>query len=240
MKLHEILDKEINIPRSDKAVSGFMYSKNLSIIGSGIQSIVYASKKYPNAVVKVVYITGSDDPVYQFLRVCLNNKGNPFFPKIYNVKQYNAKEMTAADHEYADQFCDVGMAPDYAKQLLVMVVEKLADFNKLSQPTQHEILDNLGITVENALKVGVMSTAFHMDRDQHTLRKFSMGHLFRRADGRALLRKLSTDKNFSNALRVLEPLFKHFDADMHFNNVMVRPGSEQLVIVDPVSRIYPE
>lgn len=95
MLLNEILDKSHpNIKSSSIPMSRFRdleyYTPNKwNDIGVGQQSKVFAYDKHPGKVVKITMaLNGKEDPAYQFLRVCLSHQNNPFFPKIYNVKQY--------------------------------------------------------------------------------------------------------------------------------------------------------
>lgn len=66
-------------------------------IGSGINSNVFSHDKCSNIAIKEINVMGpkgEEDSNYQFLRLCLKHQDNPWFPKIYNVKQYpNSKKI---------------------------------------------------------------------------------------------------------------------------------------------------
>ena len=51
-----------------------------------------------------------------------------------------------------------------------------------------------------------------------------------------MVRQRTNDPYLKEALRLLEPIFNRGNADLHFQNMMVRlkSGNEQLVLMDPV------
>lgn len=57
---------------------------------------------------------------------------------------------------------------------------------------------------------------------------------FKKPEWRVKYASRSPDANFKKALRLLEPLFRHYGPDMHFDNVMVR-GNGEIVLLDPVT-----
>ena len=64
---------------------------------------------------------------------------------------------------------------------------------------------------------------------------------FNNAENRKKIRQITTDRNFANALRLLEPILSNtaYESDMHINNFMLRPDGH-LVIIDPATRYFDE
>jgi len=97
MKLKDLLNEELAKSIKDLSISKKFLekeptSKYWNDLGSGTFAIAYEPKKQiGNKVVKVLEIYDETDPSYQFLRLCKNHQNNPFFPRIYNVKQYKNK-----------------------------------------------------------------------------------------------------------------------------------------------------
>lgn len=56
---------------------------------------------------------------------------------------------------------------------------------------------------------------------------------FENAKFRADLQKTVVDPKLKQALRLMEPLFKHYQQDMHFGNIMTRQNGD-IVFIDPV------
>jgi hypothetical protein len=225
MKLHHIIEKQLDIPRSKKAISGIIQNKNTHVLGSGIQAIAYAHKKHPNSIVKAIAVSGKDDPAYQFLRICVNHPDNPFFPTVYKAKMYNTREMSDSELEFVEAQLSLGMAPEESLYQILCVVERLKEFSLERGTTQCEILANLGIVKFRKV-----------DNNNIGAFRVEAANVFKTKESRSLLYQRATDPQLKQALKLLEPLFNKYDPDMHLGNVMLR--GTQLVIVDPVSRIY--
>ena len=103
MLLNEILTKPINRisistkPTRDKNRThgfdwlkdgGYDLPKKWSVLGHGAQASAFLHNG-SNTAVKVMYVEGTSDPAYQFLRLALNHQNNIHFPKIYAYKQYS-------------------------------------------------------------------------------------------------------------------------------------------------------
>lgn len=235
MKLFEILDKSIKgLRTSNKEVQDTIRNTNQRVIGIGAQAIAYLHQKFPNQIIKTIQISGTNDPQYQFLRLCLKHQNNPYFPKIFAVKQYKTKDVSRKERsdkfselqgEYGEPFDDI---PNEAqKYTLFVVMEKL-------QPFSH-----MGIFRQ----LGVNPTPDDMTpRDKQSLRLTSglnrTDIMIRMAMSNPIFRKkvimTTPDPKFAQALRLLEPLFKHYSPDLHTGNIMIR-GSNQLVFIDPIT-----
>ena len=93
MKLNEILEKPIkNLKQGSKPTTDLLRHSNLSAVGVGAQAIAYMHQKFPDKIIKTVQILNSSDPVYQYVRLCLNHQNNPYFPKIASVKQFPSEQ----------------------------------------------------------------------------------------------------------------------------------------------------
>jgi hypothetical protein len=97
VKISDIIQETLtkpspNITQSSKVVGSEVKFPNMSILGRpGVQATAYrvGNQAGRDEVVKVVNISGTADPVYQFLRLILNHQDNPHFPKIHSIKKYN-------------------------------------------------------------------------------------------------------------------------------------------------------
>ena len=229
MRAHEfITEKQIEVPTSKKSISGVIKGQQTPYINNGVQAIVYAHNKKPNTVIKIIGITGKNDPAYQFLRVCLNHSNNPFFPKIYSYKLFNSKELSIDDYDYLENQPNFIIEPVQDKPYqLFIVTEKLKEIDANDEQLLHNMFNTIGI-----LEL----------LEKHTNAKnlqITFKNMFKNPNSRQLIRQTTTDKNFSQALRVLEPLFNNgaFEVDMHLGNIMLR-SNDQLVINDPLAKFF--
>ena len=186
--------------------------KSVTTLGSGIQTLVYAHKKFPNAVMKVIVVEHDQASAVQFLRICSNHPENPFFPKIYAYKMVRPKNLSEEDLEYLELMgaCSFSEGGQY----LIVICEKLDPYFVLPVSTKAYMLSKLGI----------------LNMLDETM---SLYDIFSTIRGRKAVRQATTDINFKNALRLLEPLFRIYQPDVHDENLMVR--GKQLVINDPIS-----
>ena len=223
-----MLLSEIKLPvrQSPIRISNAITSNKTDIIGSGWQTVVYAHKKHANSVIKIASIDDAGDPIYQSLRVFFNHQNNPFFPKIYNYKVYPSRDVTDDEMDHLETFADIKEIgpPKDSPYKLVIVTERLQPIESISQNEILAMMESLGILqdVKNSPRTYI----------EHRSQMMSM---FRFPETRGYMRQNTTNKDFANALRLLEPLFRKFAPDMHFNNVMLR--GRQLVIIDPVGYI---
>jgi hypothetical protein len=98
---------------------------------------------------------------------------------------------------------------------LLVSMEKL---NKMSEEDLQRYLEIVGIdTIPNES---------HIDFS-HRVRKYWIN-----PENRKHIFQKTIEPSLKQALRLLEPLFRHYRADMHFSNIMVR-SSGQLVFIDP-------
>lgn len=221
MKIREL---KLTSPTSDKPISGYIQNKNISYINNGVQAMVYAHKKKPNSVIKIISIEGTNDPAYQFLRICVNHPDNPYLPKIFAHKIYKTEQMTAADIENLENNPIFDFEPEQTGRQfqLFLVVERLQEF-----PLAH---------LQDFLKQVKLYPLVNMFAEKrNTTLDIGFRIMFQDAKGRSMLRQYTDDKNFSNALRLLEPIFAKHDADVHIGNLMLR--GNQTVLNDPVTRL---
>lgn len=221
MKINEL---KLDVPMSSKSIHPFLKSKEYEHLGTGHQAIAYYSKKFPGKAIKTIYISGKNDPQYQFLRVCVNHQNNPYFPKIYAYKMYKAKEFEytdEADYEYAsinptnDPF---EVPPSRKPYVLLVVMEKLIKFDEDNDRILKPLLSKLNISYSE-----------YLDKPSSSVRNKFLDSTFRKK-----LIASTTDKYFAQALRIMDPLFNKFYPDIHFSNIMIRSNG-QVVFVDPFS-----
>lgn len=223
MILAEILSKQIpNLKSSNKLVSDIIANSNNKVVGIGAQSIAYLHKKFPGKVIKTIQISGTSDPSYQFIRMCLKHQDNPYFPKIFSVKMYNSKQYNKESDRYTefDNIVDNDVPPAAQNNVLIVVTEKLTDMT--------------GITLQDLERYGIedfpIPSKMKGYKRQHSI-QFRLA--FKDRDFRQYMQQVVTDQHLKQALRLLEPLFRHYEPDMHDGNIMIRQPN-QWVFIDPV------
>jgi hypothetical protein len=233
MRVVDLFEKKLDIVQSKGKTSGLLRDRNLTYLGSGMQAIAYMHKKFPSKVIKTVNISGSSDPVYQFLRICINHSDNPYFPKIYAYKQY----ITSGDEDgisYADfQSTAPGeYPPEFKDKHLIIVMERLfpLDANidlSIKALQQCSILPN---DILSALK------QVYPDADASNVDPlWLIGNTFDDPTKRKIVYNRTKDPHLKQALRLMEPLFANFTEDLHSDNIMLRLGpTPHPVFIDPV------
>ena len=229
-----------HIPYSTKAISGVLQHKNLTYVANARQSIVY---KHNDIIVKAVSNFGETDPTYQFLRICMNHPTNPFFPTIYKAKQYPAKTVSAKELAYiATHATEMdGKPPRTRDYVLIITTEYLVGLDLSDQLSGYLI--QIGIygiilrfreTSEKFRAVYAPLGPAHW----HSLDAigFAVYEAFQDANARLEMRLATTNKDFANALRLLEPLFSNANSrpDVHFGGNILFRGM-QFVINDPIT-----
>jgi hypothetical protein len=217
MLLWEILDKSSpKIKTTSKPVSDLLPPNTHKVVGIGAQALAYLHHKYPTKIIKTIQVYGDSDPSYQFLRLVLKHQDNPYFPKIYNVKMYPTKEANyrtrGIDFDEMDPTGVFSPPPSQLDYTIYVVMEKLSN---LSQITEQD-LRMFGIPKVGSGKVDLQFRRAFKDR---YLRSVMINNV--------------KDPFLRQALRLLEPLFNHFEPDMHKNNIMLR--GTHWVFVDPIS-----
>ena len=195
---------------------------NKDIIGVGIQAIAYTHDKHPDSVIKTTSITGENDPAYQSLRLFYNHQDNPFFPKIYTYKVYPTRTLSKEEIKFLKSSHKLTLhgVPRQKEFTLVVVMERLKPILSITDEEILKLFDELGVI------------KYKGDIDEFIRYKRIIRNRFENPYEREMLR-LSPNKQFAQAIRLLEPLFRHHDADMHFGNLMLR--GKQLVIMDPIT-----
>lgn len=235
MLLTEILNKPIpNLKVSGKTpVNDLLRNKQHKVLGTGSQVIAYLHSKFPGKVIKTIQISGTSDPQYQFLRVCLKHQNNPYFPKIYGVKMYKSgyNPTTDKDIPIVDVFNVPydDILPDRQNNILYVITERLH-----SLPAE-QFIDILA-------KLNITPTIEDLTKEERKLISIIKGNkieyffrcAFDRSEFRRKIYNQTNDPNLKQALRILEPLFKNFYPDMHSDNILARTPS-QLVFIDPIS-----
>jgi hypothetical protein len=231
MKIRELLEKKLVIPKSKKPISGIIQSRGLSHLGTGWQAIAYKLKSRPNTVVKTMAVHGENDPVFQFLRVASNHQDNPYFPKVYFMKMYPMDDSSKAEREYEmDLVYPNELPPGRRDNVIVSSMEKLNEFSTLGEQG--------GLAVLNAIGIHPKQPERKFNYPVSTVNYIST--LFEKPESRKQIFNLTTDPQLKQALRLMEPLFRKFHPDVHGGNIMYRngPNGPHLVFVDPVSDAY--
>ncbi len=247
MLITEVLNKPIKGLKvsGKKPIQDVPSPTNKQIVGMGSQAVAYLHKKFPDKVIKVVQVSGTSDPQYQFLRVCLNNQKNPFFPKILAFKMYHTyqstkqykdfQEYSKHDHrlarlrnfdEFETEFDDV--VPTPLKYTIYLVMERLYPITSKDLEMWFKHLNILPTLDDITPKQQqLMSRAL----DPTT---FVINCAFDRPRYRARILNDTNNPDFKKALRILERLFSHYESDMNPGNFMVR-NNGQLVLIDPIT-----
>lgn len=223
MRLLELINElKLTVPRSKGSTSGVLRTQQLDIIAAGAQAIAYSHKTKPNTVIKVASISGESDPLYQFLRVCVNHGDNPYFPKIYNYKIFNLAGVSNDELEFLysqEKDIDVPLRANSRQLQLLIVTEKLVDVNAAS--------------MENTIKqLGIYDLIMQSSKSF----KMALSLAFDSKEMRNKIRTTTNDKYFEQAIRILEPLMSRYIPDLHIDNFMQRPNGH-LVINDPLTEL---
>lgn len=232
MKIEEILSELKLKPRiSNKSTSGVLKSPKLQFIASGCQAIAYYHKTHPNTVVKVAAVSGEGDPIWQFLRICINHPKNPYFPKIFNYKIFNLSTITDEEEEYLENDPAFEYLPihDNRKMQILMVTERL---DEITEADFEQSLSKLGLDklLSHAKRQWQPAYSYPLTTE------ITWSMLMDKAHGRKYLRSESADKYFSDAVRLLSPLISsgRMYADVHLGNMMLRKDGH-LVFNDPLA-----
>lgn len=224
MKLNEILtNPSLKIPVVNKQVSDIQKQSQYSIVGTGAQAIAYLHKKFPNKVIKTIQISGYNDPAYQFLRLVLNHQDNPYFPKIFSAKVYQSvqdEDGRGILFDLMDEAGNFSPPPDLSGFTIFVVMERLTQLNQIT---------NQDLEIFGFEDMPIPAKMKQYKRDSEI--KFRMA--FKDPKWRRIAYNAANDPNLKRALRLLEPLFRHYEPDMHGDNIMLR--GNQWVFMDPVS-----
>lgn len=249
-----LTEKRYEVKNSEKAITGILSSEKLSHLGTGVSAIAYEHKKHSNTVIKTIQLVGKHDSIFAFIRLCFNHSGNSFFPKVYAAKVYDIKEMDQEKREELYSLIDpTDTPPDPGKYVMLVVMEKLIAIQQssITRAIATELLQKYKIIpsdesqiraniygVKDPLSMTVISFAGEQDRKK--LRDVNIqAHQQLNPEYRKWLKTNNTQsfKQLHQALKLLEPVFKVSDADMHQRNIMLRKlsdGQHELVFVDPV------
>lgn len=209
--LFEKLEKEMPDVKTSKKEflkAHYATSKKWDKLGSpGSQAAAYVHTE-KGTVVKAINIRGPSDPVYQFVRMARRHQDNPYFPKIYSIKLYPLTDVYR------------GTRPNQPTHKMMITTEKLFHIG----PAMYPLLEK------------IFHIKFDNQQDYDAMcKQLKYRHFSTTAWRRELMNK-TQDPKLKQALRLMEPLFRHYQPDMHLGNVMIRRtgGIPQLVIADPV------
>lgn len=231
MKVSELLEKKLEFKTSQKPIHGMIQSKQLNHLGTGVTAIAYEHKKRPNTVIKTIQLLNKEDPTFAFVRLCMNNKENPFLPKIYAAKVYNIQRMDPDEREQLYQMMDPEDSPPEEGQfVMIIVMEKLYPIhNAANRAVATQLLQQLQVVPSNPDEIPPNLVGV---RDPLSITNRKFANPFKRQE----LKQSSSNRQFKQALRLLEPLFKYGEPDLHKKNIMLRQTTNgpELVLVDPI------
>ncbi len=232
MLLCEILDKLTHhIKTSNRQVDDLISRKKHQVVGAGAQSLAYLHSKFPGKVIKTIQIRGYSDPSYQFLRLVLKHQDNPYFPKIFSVKKYptsqTSQRQRGIDFREVSPGVEFEPAPSQADYTLYVVMEWLQPLSTMSEN------DLIKFQLQNYLPTNMYNFAKKSSKDMPGL-KFC--NAFKDPDVRKYMIAHITDPTLKQSLRLLEPLLRQFEPDMHGSNILMRGA--QWVFIDPVTHTF--
>jgi hypothetical protein len=234
MKLKEIILETIDITKSTpvdfKGTEFFPISGDLA--GQGVQAMVYHTGQ--GVVTKMAIIhneVGESDPTLIFLKLILQHRDNPFFPKIYHAKIYEDK------------------TGEQSHKLLLIQMEKLTS---IENPKMHdvvmELFQRLGLISQDRIQK-IQRRGIQQKNDLETIRHATLYNAAIGIDDltdrwasktkkdklKAQVFKTAKNPKFKQAIQILEPYMQEYGSDMHEGNWMVRltGAGPQLVIIDP-------
>jgi hypothetical protein len=227
MRLRELLEKKLEINKTEKDISGIINNPKLKPIGAGWQSIAYAHTNHPNMIAKTINIHGDNDPVFQFIRVAKNNSSNPYFPKIFKIKRYNSSDLDTDERD--EQMLDIApkeFTPERRDEMLFCTMERLQETDSINSDELFKLMSSIGINIQ-----------FEKKNPSEVL-----SNLFSDAVSRKRIRNNTTDNNLKQAMRLMEPLFNKYHPDLHLKNIMLRKTQNgyHMVFIDPLSDLFPE
>jgi hypothetical protein len=230
-----LLELRPDLPQSSKKVK-IPVPKNSTHLGMGIQGFARKFAGRPNTVVKIA-LMGNHDAYEEFIKVVLNHRDNPFFPRIYAVKKYRIDSLDRSDYEYLVKrvggTAAEGMDDDILDNMtwmLIVVMEELksVENRKYERAIIQNIIQLFGKTVMNQI-YDILGRDDDMDVDT-LLSALSQVFICKQVI------KETQNPKFRDALRLMVPLLNRFYADIRGSNVMVRLTAQgpQLVFIDPV------
>ncbi len=216
MKLFEILNKTSpNIKSTNKPVdTNKLFNKHNIPFSQGFQATTTQHNKFPNSITKHINIHNTNDPQYQFIKLALKHQNNPFFPKIFSAKLYNNPNPS-----YIDDNNISPQQPGFNK-VLIITMEKLFPIHINQQTLIDFNIHNIFTTDHNKPWTNQPHIQFRRAFNDPNIRKH--------------IQHSTNNKFLKQALRLLEPLFNHYDPDVHQDNIMQRLNNH-FVFIDPIS-----
>lgn len=230
MLLTEI--KRLPLPTSSKTVT-VSKPRNMTSIGAGIQSFVYANENKPDRVVKLT-LAADNDAYEAFLKLILHHQDNPFLPKIYAVKKYRIDTISPDEYiELKRLLTSMGSTSMDEKELrrvkwlLIVVTERLV-------PIRQADRDELTQSLKKLYGPEGLKLCRTQWSDCNIIYPLTKPNLLNE------LVRLTPNWQFRKAIRLVRLLFKKYAEDIHKENIMFRqtPTGLQLVFNDPVWNRY--
>jgi hypothetical protein len=235
MLVQDLFEVKLDIPVKKGRHHGlFPNQDKVKYLGSGVQSIAYELTKKPNSILKVINLQDLNDPTIAFIRVCMNHQDNPYFPRIYKMRVFESNRIDPYEYQYLFNLnnppinAELPLVGDY---VAFVVMERLHSVDVVNPDVHQHIgkqLVSLGVIPDkDAMNIKIGGSWRRMD-----LSKYFDTH-----EKRHNIINNCQDRDFCEAMRILEPVFRRHKPDMHMGNLMARRSNDgiQLVIMDPVT-----
>lgn len=230
MRLVELVGPEA-ISLADRPAQRTLKQPRKGILGVGLEASAYDHPTHPGAILKYVNIK-EDDPnenaQVSFVHLALENKDNPFFPRIYRAKVIPLKDN-----------------PRGLPYQMVIEMEKLYPLfgNKIRDVLPH-ILENLGIKpkhIANLMKKGMTDPNVDMEKWHKTKKGTGLFYAFvdmmDNWDTLEKMAQMTKIPELTDAINKLQNWQHNYglSTDLHHGNFMFRLTSvgPQLVFTDP-------
>jgi hypothetical protein len=238
-------DEQVNLSPQKASVdlndvlSGYMEERGLNFIGSGAFSVVYGRPE-SDRVVKVSH--KRDICWYRFADWAMRHQNNPHVPIIYHLESYS---ITSQKQRYGGRLGRKQTVP-----IFFAVMERLEPYR--SDKLNPNIDPSLLAYFDKHFGINVGTTRLHdamggMDKPYH--HKEKQGWRWNDPDFQKKYNKYErkyytklgqaakpgTKHPFVKAFREVERKWKSCKGDLHAQNLMIRPSTGELVIVDPIA-----
>lgn len=218
MRLVELFGPE-GISVGNKPVAKNIEPPKTKELGRGIDASAFDHPTRPGSVIKIVRDISNPEkhPQVVFTNLAIENKHNPFFPKIYQAK----------------------LMPIGKRYEMVIEMEKLHPITgKNIRHMIPHIFEQLGIDPKNIKKIvgaGITSPKYDTDEKIKDKADDEFARNINTWRSRERMMKYSQNPEFKEALNILKQWENNFHYDLHAGNWMFRLTSvgPNLVLLDP-------
>lgn len=186
---------------------------NIDIIASGAEGTVFKPKKSPNTIIKKVFLREENGKI------------------ISSYLDFIDTIMDHQDNPYFPKIYKAVVHKSVGDPYLILSMEKLHNMNHpILKDTARQLLSNLFKGGEIDFDSYGRISFINLEDLAHSLGFDSVESMI----------SASRDPKFKEAYRILKPLLKKYDDDLHEGNIMVRLTGHgpQLVIIDPLTPLF--